>query len=227
MRGWLGWLGAGARVRERGAADGGAVGVHPDSERGDHAAGGRGPGDHARDDGDAGADAACAAGDGGVAGVEPGVGAGVLGGGAGRAADGGTLWAMGAAEPERPGPGGPLLCALWVDHRAGGADAADCADVHRVSGGRGEDEPGALPHLYVCGVVAVVLRAGVCGDAAGSELGTAIRSSRRSFTASTWAWRGCWRWDWCGSWCRTGGGGFARRRRERRRWTRSRGGGIY
>ena len=26
---------------------------------------------------------------------------------------------------------------------------------------RGEDEPGALPHLYVCGVVAVVLRAGV------------------------------------------------------------------
>jgi len=25
---------------------------------------------------------------------------------------------------------------------------------------------------------------------------------------------GCWWWGWRGSWCRTGGGGFARRRRE-------------
>ena len=37
----------------------------------------------------------------------------------------------------------------------------------RVSGGRGEDEPGALPYLYVCGLVAVVLCAGVCGGSAG------------------------------------------------------------
>ena len=79
-----------------------------------------------------------------------------------------------------------------TDHGAAGAAAAGGAHLYRVSGGHCQDAAASLSHLHVCGFVAVVFCAGLCGHEAGRGMAHGPAFSSRLFIAFTWLWS--WRW---------------------------------